>query len=238
MQSIDSKFNILPEVKINITIDDVVEKMQTGGGGSSAEILKTAQNALDKIKDIWNPAAGYAWFEFSFDSGSALGRIAKDTTTFLDVNLGHSSKFLINADQVLVSVYTAGQELEKEYNKVSREGDMLTAFILDIIGRIVLEKTGAIIRQVVQKKANEFGWGVSPFLSPGSVNGWKLEAQKTLCTLLPLEDINVQIREDGILMPFKSISCLIGIGPEYKEANVGNTCQVCSQKDNCEMKSK
>ncbi|NOQ66012.1 MAG: hypothetical protein GQ556_02185, partial [Desulfobacterales bacterium] len=73
--------------------------------------------------------------------------------------------------------------MEKESNKASQQGDFLEAFFLDLVGLIVLEKTGNIIKQLAQQKAVESGWGVGPFLSPGSVHGWKLEEQKKLCSL-------------------------------------------------------
>ncbi len=78
--------------------------------------------------------------------------------------------------------------------------------------------------------------GVSPFLSPGSVHGWELEEQSKLCSLLPIERINVIIKNDTVLFPLKSITALIGIGPGYDSNKVGSTCDVCSKKNKCEMK--
>ena len=79
-------------------------------------------------------------------------------------------------------------------------------------------------------------WGVGPFLSPGSVHGWDLGDQPSLCTLVPLDCIDVQLSESGILKPYKTIACLIGIGPEYKARTVGATCDVCSKNKPCEMR--
>lgn len=38
------------------------------------------------------------------------------------------------------------------------------------------------------------------------------------------------------LSPYKTISCLIGIGCGYQTTKVGATCQVCSKKDECPMR--
>ncbi|MCP4342621.1 MAG: hypothetical protein GY799_28005 [Desulfobulbaceae bacterium] len=118
----------------------------------------------------------------------------------------------------------------------SQKGDHLEGYFFDLIGLIVLDKVNTEIKDTAEKKAIEYGLGVSPFLSPGSVHGWELGEQKKLCSFLPLKAIDVSIRDDAILSPFKSISSLIGIGKNYKSAKVGTTCQVCSKKNECEMK--
>jgi hypothetical protein len=67
--------------------------------------------------------------------------------------------------------------------------------------------------------------------------GQELEAvSKKLCSLLSLEKINVNIREDAILSLFKTVSCLIGLGPGYDTDKVGSICQVCSKNHDCQMK--
>jgi len=120
--------------------------------------------------------------------------------------------------------------------KASSKKDLLEAYLIDLLGLIVLEKTGHVIKRIAEKQAQKSGCGVSPFMSPGSVHGWELEEQVNLCTLLPLEKISVKIREDGVLSPFKTISCLIGLGQGYDAVQVGSTCQICSKNHDCQMK--
>ncbi len=136
----------------------------------------------------------------------------------------------------MVAVYSAGYEIEKETRKCSENEDFLVSYLLDLISLLVLEKTGDIVKKIAELKAAELGWGVSPFLSPGSIHGWELKEQLKLCSLLPLDEINVRIRDDAVLIPFKSLSCLIGIGAGYRATLVGTTCQVCSKNDVCQMK--
>ncbi len=66
--------------------------------------------------------------------------------------------------------------------------------------------------------------------------GQELEEQVKLCSLLPLENINVKIRDDAVLSPFKTISCLIGLGSGYDAIQVGTTCQICARNHECQMK--
>ncbi len=136
----------------------------------------------------------------------------------------------------MVSSYTIGQTLDTEFANVSSKKSLLEAYMVDLIGLAALEKTGAIIKKSAENQARSLGWGVSPFLSPGSVHGWELEEQLKLCSLLPMDQINVKIREDAVLSPLKSIAALIGIGPGYDSIEVGSTCDVCSLRSNCDMK--
>jgi hypothetical protein len=75
----------------------------------------------------------------------------------------------------------------------------------------------------------ECGWAVGASLSPGSLAGWPLTGQRDLCALLPLERIGVSLNAVGILVPFKSVTSVIGIGLGYTGRRVGSVCHLCSR---------
>jgi hypothetical protein len=150
--------------------------------------------------------------------------------------MGFSGQFLQPAKKVMLGAYTTGSELEKNSALASSEQRYLDAYLYELIGMAVLEKTGEVVNRIVEKRATEMGWKVGPFLSPGSVHGWELSDQTVLCSLLPLSEIDVQCGANGVLHPFNSVSCIIGIGPDYTARTVGATCEVCSNSDRCEMK--
>ena len=234
MKIIDPQPVVLSQLSVDVSFQDLVKEIKTSG--NRPDMLETAEKTLSRAQNIWKPAAVYCWVEFQQTQTNTLGRIIQKGCGFVDIDFGYSIKFLTHASHALVSVHTAGQALEEESKKASQKGDLLGAFFLDLIGLVVLGKAGDRIKQIAQEKAAELGWGVSPFLSPGSVHGWELEEQINLCSLLPLEKIDVKIRDDAVLSPFKTISCLIGLGPGYDATQVGTTCQVCSKKHDCQMK--
>lgn len=236
---IDLEPHVFSHMQIDVTPQDLARQIKASGS-NKPKILKLAQRTLDKVYNIWNPSALYCWCEFhpspsDIIESDTIGRI-RNAANFADIDFGHSIQFLANASHVLLSVYTAGQELELASKKASQNGDLLEAFFLDLIGLIVLEKTCNHIKQIAREKAVASGWGVSPFLSPGSVHGWELEEQSILISLLPLEKINVKIKDGAVLSPFQTISCLIGLGSGYDAIEVGATCQVCSKRYECQMK--
>lgn len=241
---IDFEPHVLSHLQIEVTPQDLARQIKASGN-NKPKMLKIAKKILDKVKNIWNPTAIYCWCEFYPIQSDILGSntIGSDTMGRIqnsvysaDIDFGHSIQFLADASHALLSVYTAGEALELASKKASQKGDLLYAFFLDLIGLIVLEKTSSHIKQIAREKAVSTGWGVSPFLSPGSVHGWELEEQSKLISFLPLEKINVKIQNDVVLSPFQTISCLIGLGSGYDEIEVGATCQVCSKRYECQIK--
>ncbi len=234
MEITDTQPRVLTHIEIDVGFQDLVPKIKTSG--TRPEIAETAKRTLDIVKNMWQPAAVYRWVEFQQTQTDTMGRIIPNSDSHVDIDFGHSIRFLSHATHALVSVYTAGSQLEQASKKAVGEGELLEAYFLDIIGLIVLDKAGDRIRQIAEQKAAESGWGVGPFLSPGSVHGWELENQTELCAILPLEKIDVSIQDNAVLSPFTTVSCLIGLGEGYDELKVGSACQVCSKNHDCQMK--
>jgi hypothetical protein len=233
MEHLDTRSYTLENLNVQVTFDELCERIQTGT--KRPDILATAEKTLHKVNNIWNPSIVYRWLKFGFRDSPAPQCCVYSGSGPVDFDLGHSALFLKGADIVLIAAYSAGREIEFEGANALKNEDLLVAYMLDLIGLLVLEKTGDIVIRIAEEKATEFAWGVSPFLSPGSIHGWELEEQLKLCSLLPLNDINMVIRDDAVLSPFKSLSCLIGIGKGFETDRVGTTCNVCSRNKNCEM---
>ena len=232
--NINTQSHTLTKLNIEVHFQELVQTIQIST--KKSDILAIAKKTLDKVNNTWNPAIVYRWLPFESSKTEPEKSVIRGDNGPVLLDLGYSSKFVNEARFVLVAVYSLGNALEKEVHKSSANGDFLVSFFLDLIGMFILEKTGDIIKKIAEKKAADLGWGVSPFLSPGSIHGWSLEEQLKLCPLLPLKNIEVKITKNAVLVPFKSLSCLIGIGSGYSATLVGTTCQVCSQNDVCQMK--
>jgi hypothetical protein len=224
---------VVTDINLNIQFQDLDQKIQRSG--TKPALLKAAQDVFRQNQGIWQPAISYQWFECSSHESNETCTIARPGASPIQINPGHSNKFLTRASHVLAAVYTIGSQMDGAAEKASREGKFLDGHFLDLLGLLALEKTEQIVKQIAQEKAAEIGWGVSPFLSPGSVHGWDLEEQIKLASLLPIEKIQVSISDSGVFSPFKTISCIIGIGPGYEEHLVGTTCRVCSKREDCQM---
>jgi len=230
----DTHRYVLSRIKVDVAFHDLEQKLKTSG--NNPQILKIAKKSLNKARRLWKPKAVFRLFNFENTGRNNVGCVIQNSGSHVDLDFGHSFQFLTHARQAFISVYTAGPELEQEAKNASSKGDLLEAYFLNIISLIVLDQTEQTIKEMARKHAENLGWGVSPFLSPGSVHGWDLKEQIKVCSVLPLEKINVKIREDVVLFPFNTISCLIGMGPGYDAVQVGTTCQVCSKNYDCQMK--
>jgi hypothetical protein len=225
----------ITNLDITVNIDELAQKIRTSTARPT--ILATAEATLKRFDGIWKPALVYRWLPVSVgnDGAQQTALLTDPQGVSVSLHLGRSCCFMHSAECAMVAGYTAGREIEQETMNASSQQQFFTAFILDLIGLLVLEKTGNLIMKIAEKKAKTTGRKVGPFLSPGSVHGWKLEEQSTFCSLLPLTSIGITLGNNGILTPFKSLSCMIGIGSGYSSSKVGTACQVCARNSRCEM---
>ncbi len=227
---------IYKDIDIDLSLNEILKVMP--GMRTNEKTINIIENCWTKSKKILSPRAAGQWLLVKeILHGKAILTDNTGTNSTI-LNMGFSSRFLKGAKKAMLSVYSIGEGLEQESIRLSSESNYLESYIYDIIGLVALEKTGLIINTTVEEEALKSDWGVSPFLSPGSVHGWELTDQHSLCSTVPLNKIDVGIRDDGILLPFKSISCLIAIGPEYKSKSVGSTCEVCSKRNKCQLGQK
>ncbi len=234
MTDIDCNPQTLSPLNVSISPEELGEKIQAGK--KKQLFVDAAVLLLKKLDTCWNPAIVYRWLPASMDEDNQESCTLGSGSGALSFCLGHSSTFIKHARYALLACYTAGDAIEKEAQAASEKQQFLDSYLLDIINLLVLEKTGNIITGIAEQLANDRNWGVSPFLSPGSVHGWELEEQHKIAQLLPLNQIGVAIRSDAVLEPFKSLTCLIGIGDGYSATSVGTTCQVCSKNSTCQMR--
>jgi len=231
MTDFDNQPRILTDLDIRIDFTELANKIRTSS--QRPAIMASAEATLNRVTGCWNPAIVCRWLTIDRAAAGATTLYGRDcAATF---NLGHSTCFIEPASHALVAAYTAGTSIEEENSKANANQQFLESYFIDLIALLVLEKTGEMVKRIAEGKADQLGWKVSPFLSPGSIHGWDLEEQHRLCSLLPLGKIGISMREDGVLAPFKSLACLIGIGTDYTSSTVGTTCQVCSKRQSCEM---
>lgn len=224
---------IILRADVDLSLDELL--LRLGDAGKKPAFYDTAVKVLDNARKIWQPKLVYRWLDVGKIDKTRLILACAKTGDRATLDLGFSIQFVKKALKVVVGVYTVGEELEEHAKRVSGNGLVLEAYVYDLVALGILEKIGQKMNLIVEKYGSEHGWGVSPFLSPGSVHGWELDDQHNLIELLPTGDIGISKSEGGVLLPFKSLSLLIGTGPGYKETQVGSTCRICSRKDKCEM---
>lgn len=230
----DSAIQVFAPIPIELHYADVLRNLPSSVNIDT--LLKPIEDSLEALSKVWHPRALLRWLAVEKISDTNIVLLLPENKTQTSLALGFSSRFMKQAKYGMIAIYTVGQELEKAAMTASSEKRHLDSYLYNLIGLTVLEKIGDCINKIVESQAFNLDWKVGPFLSPGSVHGWELHDQRSLCSLLPVQDIDVQCAENGVFHPFNTISCLIGIGPNYSTTTVGSSCQVCSNYDQCEIR--
>lgn len=137
---------------------------------------------------------------------------------------------LAGAERVAVVVCTIGPQLEAH---VSGQFDRqpLLAMALDGLGNAAVEQLAQQVCSQLAAQAEAQGLTCSTPLSPGDA-GWPVEVgQAQVFGLLEQQaPAGIRLTESGMMLPRKSISFVVGIGPQMARTKI---CELCDLKDRC-----
>ena len=224
--------HVLNNIKIDFSIDELFNFLQKDKK-ITYDVKKEAIKAFSKASKLCTPAIVYKLMQVEKITNTNLQVRGSNLRTEYVLNIGPNVNLLKPAQMIFVFLYTIGGAIDKESDKENKAGNYIQSYLLDSAGVLMLGKTGDIVNKVVEKEAAQRSWGVGGILSPGSLKGWSLLGQKQITEILDPGLIGVEINEAAVLKPFKSVTSIIGIGPEYPDNKVGPMCQYCSNADIC-----
>jgi hypothetical protein len=216
---------VLKDIEVQISIDELLRAQ--GSAARRPVVREMAQLAIGEAQRLVEPAAVWDLLPVH----QVDGERARVGEAWLRV--GSHTDLLALARQALVSVVTIGPALEAEVRRLNQEGSFLEGFMLDSAGVLALASAGNSLSRLAEALAAQREWGVSLALAPGSLVGWPVHDQKVLCSLLDLAAIGVALNHSQVLVPHKSASRLVGLGPGYTAKQVGSACRFCPQRETC-----
>lgn len=223
---------ILREIPIALNPEDVLRAQFMGRRRSfDAKLLRLAQEAVSLGAELYEPAAVYQDLPVQAIEDQEL--IVQGENGAQRLKIGPKIDLIYPAKRVFVAVVTIGRALEKRVRELQAGGSALEAYMLDTVGVVALAEVGDAVKTIIEGQAAEMGWGVSASLAPGSLVGWPHVDQRSLCALLALDSIGVQLSKSCVLEPHKSASTLVGIGPGFSASRIGSVCRFCSLADRC-----
>lgn len=212
----------------DILIDiDAADVLRHEGGLRNESVAESAGWAARQCKQLAGPALTYRFLPVK---RLARRQLVVDHTS---LDIGPQVKLLQGAAEILIGVVTLGPALEEAVGHLNADGKILEAYLLDLAGVTALSLAAKEFERRAERRAAERRWGVGAVLSPGSLAGWPLEGQRDLCALLDLAPLQVELSSSGVLLPFKSMSVLIGLGPGYTGHKVQEACCHCTLKMTC-----
>ncbi len=219
---------ILTPTEINLTVNDVLR-----GQGAKPELIRQrnpkfariAEEALQMGLSIMTPQVLYAWKNVEtlrhekliLDGGEKLsGRLI--------------SQHLKTAEKIVFILVSLGEAMDTLVsNKMSTEP--VLGIALDGVGSAAAEQLANAVCADFEAQAAREGLQASIPLSPGMVN-WDVHiGQPEIFQVLDASEIGVSLTVNGLMLPRKSLSMLIGFG---KEMSIhGSTCDYCAMKGTC-----
>jgi hypothetical protein len=183
----------------------------------AARALEGGRPLLEpKVASARYTAKGLQHERLALDGGSLSG-------TLIARHLGA-------AKQVIVMVCTIGDSLEAEISR-QMEDDPAFALALDGVGSAAAEALAGEACRRFEQEALDRNWRSSLPLSPGMV-GWPVqEGQAQIFALVDAAEAGVRLTEAAMMVPRKSLSLVLGLGPQLEAA--GSACALCTLHETC-----
>lgn len=144
---------------------------------------------------------------------------------------GAIGTFLHDAALIATFIVTIGSGVERLSRGWLRAGKIMQGTIADAIASESVEAAAQQLRADVRAWAQARGLEVTPAYSPGYC-GMTVRQQVPLFASLPAQQINVRLTASCLMLPVKSVSGLIGIGPADRVRPEGYPCEACDHP-NC-----
>jgi hypothetical protein len=192
----------------------------------SARISSLIDDYLEHAHSLINPLFSYVIKDVEWARGSIA--LIEGSIIFKSRVI---AKLLERCPQVAIFLVTIGKYLEETAWQLSRDGLILEATVLDAIGSDAVEKVADLAQARIKEIVKAQGLVISRRFSPGYCD-WNIAQQQTLFYALTGNTVGIRLTGECLMIPQKSISGIIGIGPSKADVEDYNPCKTCRKK-NC-----
>ena len=211
--------------EFDIDTYQVLKSMGYGTDGvPSARIESLVKEYADNISHLIEPSYSYVIRDVNAVRGSRV--FIEGSVTFRSNII---AQLLEQCQKVAVFVLTVGGRLGEVVRQLSEDGLMVQAAVLDAIGSDAAETLAHVVQDIVAKEAEAEGLGISLRFSPGYCD-WNISQQKMVFWAVNGNSMGIRLTEEYLMIPRKSISGIIGIGPCDDVASY-NPCETCKKLD-------
>jgi hypothetical protein len=186
------------------------------------ELLASAKKA-----HLLAPAVAYEIYPIT---GMSPGQLSLEGNLVVHSPLLPS--LLPGAKELAAVVTTIGPGLEKKVTEYTSQGEPLRGLLLDGIGSAAVDSLAQEVCKLMRGEASSRGYQASSPISPG-MPGLAITEQWPLLEMVPAGEIEVSLTPAGIMVPRKSASMVIGIGPQMKTWTRAEVCARCNLRKTC-----
>lgn len=134
-----------------------------------------------------------------------------------------------------LGICTIGPKLEEKARAYTRAQEGPLGFFLDGVGTGLVEITRCALLAELDRLGAAQGFESSIPLSPGDTR-WPLAGQQSIFDLLPAQTLGVSLTPGLVMRPLKSVSLVVGFGPDMGAAAEGSACDYCDIRDRCQLR--
>ena len=223
-------------------IRDIPLSLKTGavlrrqGLGGRAKVRPEIQSLIDEqlasmdSAHLLEPAAAYEYYTVSEMSGSQIS-LEGDKA----IHGPALPAILPEAKELVVLICTIGPKLEKQAGDFTKKGEALRGMLLDGIGSAAVDTLVPKILRIIAGEVAPRGYEISSPVNPG-MPGFSMSEQWNLVKLAKAHEIGVSLTQSGMLIPRKSTSMVIGVGPRMTRWTQAQVCARCSLRKTCTYK--
>jgi hypothetical protein len=184
-------------------------------------VINTIREQIGKCRSICAPKASWVVFGEPFFNQAA--GVMQLEGQFFQLNKIVANALKYSSD-IAVFIGTCGDQVENYAKKLMQEGHSLEGLIVDLIGSEIAEGVAEFIHRRIEADMEAEGLKVTNRYSPGYCK-WPVSDQQQLFRLFSGFDCGIQLTSSSLMVPIKSVSGMIGIGPDVK--NRGYSCAIC-----------
>jgi len=192
----------------------------------SARIESLINEYIANTCHLIEPSYSYVVRGISLVQGSRI--VIEGSVTFQSEVI---ARLLEQCEKVAVFLVTIGNRLEEMVCHLAEDGLVLQAAVLDAIGSGVVETVADFVQDRIGEVASAQGLCISQRFSPGYCD-WDIGDQKMVFRAMNGDYAGIRLTKECLMLPQKSISGIIGIGPCNSVENY-NPCKTCDTRDNC-----
>ncbi|HEU65411.1 MAG TPA: hypothetical protein ENN57_01935 [Chloroflexi bacterium] len=221
---------VIRDIRLSLKTREVLRRQGLRGGGKvRPEIKGVILELVASIKKarLLEPAVAYEYYAVSGMNGSQMS-LEGDKA----IHGPLIPAIFPEAKELAVILCTIGPRLEKQVTDYSKGGEALRGMILDGIGSAAVDLLVPEVIRIILSEVSPRGYEISSPVNPG-MPGFPLAEQWTLLELVNADEIGVRLTPSGVLVPRKSTSMVIGIGPKMTRWTQAEVCARCSLGETC-----
>ena len=227
---------------LGVKITDIYEQMGYGDAQPDAALCLETEQALEYVSQWLRPSFTFFATRGRHDAERHELYVPSSLITDADVrnaicgsdayevqlNVGKIiSRQLRGSEAYALFICTAGNDFHEWMEREINSNDMVKAFIAHSIGSVLAERCADVMEQSLQQSIDKLGWKRTNRFSPGYC-GWHVREQQRLFPLFNGQTSGVHLTDSSLMIPIKSVSGVIGLGPDVRYNPY--TCGICDNK--------